>query len=170
MRIVRNAGQQTLHVRQCDSLRASRRKPSARAYADYRKLASHRYSAPTRRVLMRVVGLALHCPRRADRTKLAHVCGSGSSGGHHPSPDDRPTSYFTRRPISLCGAATGVNFVFALRAAVPATPCRGGYSRWEPELRPWRPGASVCPTPTVRSGSALPCTHRGIPARYCCSS
>jgi hypothetical protein len=36
-------------------------------------VASHRYSASRGRALLRVVGLALHCLRRADSAKLAHV-------------------------------------------------------------------------------------------------
>ena len=76
------------------------------------------------RVVLWEGGLESHCQRRADSAKLAHVCRSGSSGGHHPSPDDRPTSYSTGRPNSLGGAATGVNCIVALRSAVPASPCR----------------------------------------------
>ncbi len=101
------------------STRVLRHEPLARAQVEFRKLVVHRHFASRSRVLMRVVGLALHCPQRTDSAKLAHVSWSGSSGGHHPWPDDRPTSFSTRRPISLCGTATGVNCIVALRAAVP---------------------------------------------------
>ncbi len=59
---------------------------------------------------MRVVEIALHCQRRADSAKLFHECRSGSSDGHHPSPDDRPTSYSTGRQISLGGLRCGRQF------------------------------------------------------------
>ena len=104
---------------------------------------------------MRVIGLALHCPRRADSARLAHVCWSGSSGGHHPSPDDRPTSCSTRRPISLGGLRYGRQFHCRPSLRRPGL----SMPRLIPSLGTRSPPstsylAQLCPTRTARSGSA----------------
>jgi len=130
------------------STQVLRRKPRARAQDVFRKLDAHRHSVLRDRVPMRVVGLALHCPRRADSAKLAHECRSGSSDGHHPSQDDRPTSYSTRRPISLGGLRCGRQFH-----------CR-------PSLR--RPGLSVPRVTRTLGTKCLPATSylaQGCPTR-----
>jgi hypothetical protein len=88
---------------------------------------SSRFTGTSHRVIMfsvRVVGLALHCPRRADSAKLAHVCWSGSSGGHHPSPGTAQPLYAADGHLLPAVCATGANSIVALRFAVPASPCR----------------------------------------------
>ncbi len=92
------------------ALPSATRQPPAGAGHQNRKLVRHRHFASRGRVFMRGAVFASHCPRWADSAKLAHVCWTGSSGGHHPSPDDRPTSYSTRRQISLGGLLYGRQF------------------------------------------------------------
>jgi hypothetical protein len=103
---------------------AGGRKPMKRMRSWHPELASHRHFALRNRVLLRVVGLALHCPRRADSAKLIHVCGSGSSGGHHPSPGTAQPLYAADGHLLPAVCAAGANSIVALRFAVPASPCR----------------------------------------------
>jgi hypothetical protein len=88
------------------------------------KRASHRHFASRGRFLLRVVELALHCRRRADSAKLARVCGSGSSGGHHPSLGTAQPLYSADGHLLPAVCAVGANSIVALRSAVPASPCR----------------------------------------------
>ncbi len=104
---------------------AGGRKPKKRMRSWRLELASHRHFALRNRVLLRVVGLALHCPRRADSAKLVHVCWSGRSGGHDPSPDTAQPLYAADGHLLPAACATGANSIVALRSAVPAPPCRG---------------------------------------------
>jgi hypothetical protein len=115
--------------------------------------------------------LVLHCPRRADSAKLAQVCGSGSSGGHHPSPGDRPTSCSTRRPISLRGAATGVNFIVALRVSVPGLSMPRVTRALGTRSPPLAPDLAQCAQRRMR-GLAVPCSCTSINrcSRLCCTA
>jgi hypothetical protein len=105
-------------------MRVLRRKPMARAQVVLRKLVVRRHFALRVRVDVRVVGLALQCPQRADSAKLAHVGWSGRSGGHHPSPGTAQPLYAADGHLLPAVCAAGVNSIVALRSAVPASPCR----------------------------------------------
>ncbi len=140
--------------RACGSLLASRRKPLALMCGDVRKFASLRCSAPTGRVRSRVVVLALHCLRRADSAKLARACGSGSSGGHHPSPG-------TAQPAAPLDGQS--HSAAPLRASISlspfALPSRPLHAASDPRVGHQVPplhvlSCSGCPTRTARSGSA----------------
>ncbi len=138
---------------------ASFRQSRAASRARRQELESHKLFAASSRALRRVVVLVSHCPQRADSAKLAHVCGSGSSGGHHPSPDDRPTSCSTRRPISLGGLRCGRQFHCrpSLRRpglSMPRVTCVLGT-----RSPPWASYLAQC-AQLQRMGLAVPCSRQ----------
>ncbi len=106
------------------TLCAWRRKRPAVLRVSTNELASHRRSASGGRVLLRVAGVAVHCQRKADSAKLAHVCWSGSSDGHHPYLGTAQPAAPNDGPSHSAAFATGANFIVVLRFAVPASPCR----------------------------------------------
>ena len=101
------------------ALRTLRRQSAARELVALCEHGGHRCFTAAGRVPLRVVGLALHCPQRADSAKLVHVCGSGSSGGHHPSPGTAQPLYAADGHLLPAAYAAGAHSIVTLRISVP---------------------------------------------------